>query len=75
MASATKESSNFGGIHYPTKDNPKHFEHPSPDVCSLIARGEASAEFGCPDFAKVGVPYCPCQHELGSYVCEFAVKK
>lgn len=74
MANAT-ESSNFVGIHYPTEDNPKCFEYPSPDICSLIASGEASAEFGCPDYARVGVPYCSCRHGLDSYDCEFAVKR
>ena len=74
MANAT-ESSNFVGIHYPTEDNPKCFEYPSPDICSLIASGEASAEFGCPDYARVGVPYCSCQHGLDSYDCKFAVKR
>lgn len=70
-----KESSKFVGVHRPTKEKPKNFVHPSANVCSLIANGEYSAEFGCPDFVKVGVPYCSCSHGLDSYICEYAVQK
>lgn len=71
----TKETSKFVGIHYPTEENPNCFVYPSSEECALIARGEASAEFGCPHVAHNGTPYCSCQHGLDSYICEYAVQK
>ncbi len=70
-----KESSNFVGVHHPTENNPKLFEYPSSEVCSLIASGEVSAEFGCPKCVQEGVCYCSCSHGLDSCICEYAILK
>ncbi len=70
-----KESSNFVGVHRPTEGNPNYFEYPSDKECSLIASGEASAEFGCPLSAQRGEPYSSCSQGLDSYICQFAIKK
>lgn len=69
-----RKNSNFTGT---TKENSrkKEFEYPSPDICALIARGEKTAEFGCPMFAEVGVRYCSCSSEgEGGYICEYAIQ-
>lgn len=68
-------SNDYSGVHKATEKVPYYFTYPSKEDCTLIASGEASAEFGCPRCAQNGLPYQSCSHGLDSFVCEYSAKK